>query len=238
MARVGLRHVLSLATCAVAVATLARPARADEAPAPAAAQVDLEKDTRAAGAADEIPAPPPEAPPPPPYRKSVVLDSSIGAQAFLGEFGKVAPPGIWLHTQLGYELFRWMMLFGEGDLSFTDTSREQGAPQTRAFPVFGGGAGLRFSVRFTDRVGVYVQGSAGVMKADVRVNALRNIGFADSESLGTYTGGRLGFEWFQLDRHLALGLNAGVKLAQGFARTRGSDTPLALDGGLALRYAF
>lgn len=226
-----------LVACGVVLGTAcgARTAHADE--APVAAQVDLEKDTKAAPTEDTS-GPPPEAPPPPPYKPSFVLDSSIGARAFLGEFGKVAPPGVWLHTQLGYELFKWLMVFGEGDLSFSDTSGEQEPPQTRAFPVFGGGGGLRFSVRFTGRVGIYLQGSAGVMKADIRVNALKTIGFGDAENLGLYAGGRLGFEWFQLDRHLALGLNSGLRLAQGFARTRGGDTPLALDGGVSLRYAF
>lgn len=231
-----LRALLS-ATAAAACIVSASHARADEKPATAEAQFDLEKDTKTTPA-EEVPAPPAEAPPPPPYKKSVVLDSSIGVQAFLGEFGKVAPPGLWLHTQLGYELFQWLMLFGEGDLSFTDTSREQEPPQTRAFPIFGAGGGVRFSLRFTDRVGIYLQGSAGVMKADIRVNGLRTVGFADAESLGPYAGGRLGVEWLQLDRHLGIGLSSGVKLAQGFARTRGSDTPLAIDGGVSLRYAF
>jgi hypothetical protein len=234
----------ALAPTLLAAAALAItiPARAEDTPAPAStpaspAQVDLEKDTKASLEGD-LPGPLPEAPPAAPYKKTLVLDSAIGARAFLGEFGKVAPPGVWLHTQLGYELLRWLMVFGEGDLSFSDTSREQDPPQTRAFPIFGFGAGVRGTLRFTDRVGVYLQGSAGLMKADIRVNALRIIGFADAESLGVYTGGRLGVEWLQLDRHMALGLNGGVKLAQGFARVRGSDTPLALDGGLSLRYAF
>ena len=214
------------------------PAAAAEASPPTAAQVDLAKDTRPP-TAEELVAPPPEAPPPLPYKKTLVLDSSIGAIGFLGEFGKVAPPGPWMHVQLGYELLKWLMLYGEGELAFTDTSNRQAPPNTRAFPIFGFGGGARFTIRFTDRVGIYAQGGLGMMKADIATRALGNLGFRDAESLGLYLGARLGFEWFQIDRHFALGLNAGIRTAQGFAKLgAGTDTPLALDGGASLRYAF
>jgi hypothetical protein len=237
------------ATCALVLACLASAssARADEPAAatqgegdatlPADAQINLVP-TKPEGEASP-PEAPPEAPPPRPYKKTLVLDSSLGAVAFLGEFGKVAPPGPWLHTQLGYELFRWLMVFGEGELAFTDTSRRQDPPKTRVFPFFGFGGGARFTARFTERFGVYLQGSVGLMRADVNRNALGILGFRDAETFAPYAGGRLGVEWYQIDRHFALGLNAGVRLAQGFARAQGaSDTPLVLDGGASLRYAF
>ena len=228
-------------TALVAFAPCARadePAPPAETTPPSAAQIDLTKDTTPP-AAEELAAPPPEAPPPPPYKKTVVLDSSIGAIGFLGEFGKVAPPGPWMHVQLGYELLKWLMLYGEGELAFTDTSNRQSPPNTRAFPIFGFGAGARFTIRFTDRFGIYAQGGLGMMKADIATRALGNLGFGDAESFGAYLGGRLGVEWFQIDRHFALGLNSGIRLAQGFAKLgAGTDTPLALDGGVSLRYAF
>jgi hypothetical protein len=205
--------------------------------------VDLEKDTKPqtpAEAAAEANAPPPEAPPPPPYKKTLVLDSSIGAMAFFGQFGKVAPPGPYFRTQLGYELLKWLMFFAEGELSFTDTSVKEQPPRTRAFSIYGGGGGGRFTIRFGDRVGVYAQASFGLMKADVGKNALGVLGFKDAESLDTYLAGRLGFEWYQLDRHFALGITAAARLAQGFGITRvgTSDTPLIGDVGVSLRYAF
>jgi hypothetical protein len=234
-----MRISTTAALAALALATLATPRRAGaEELQISTSQVDLEKDAKKPAESD-VPAPPPEAPPPTPYKRTVVLDSSIGAMAFLGEFGKVAPPGPWLHTQLGVELFKWFMLFGEGELAFSDTSIRQAPPKTRAFPIFGFGGGARFTARFTDRFGVYVQGSLGAMQADISQNALGVIGFRDAESLGLYLAGRLGLEWYQLDRHLGLGVNAGVRNAQGFARLGGAgDTPLVLDGGVSMRYAF
>jgi hypothetical protein len=224
---------MAAAIAGVVLAT-ARPALADE--APDSANLDRDAEAAAAGPALETPA---EAPPPIPYKKTLVLDSSLGARAFLGDFGRTASPGFWLHTQLGYEVLRWLMLFGEGDLSFTDTSRSQPPPRTRAFPIFGFGGGARFTVRFTERFGTYLQASIGAMKADVPTNALLLLGFGEAESLSPYAAARLGIEWYQINRHMALGLNAGVRVAQGFSQVRNaSDTPLALDGGASLRYAF
>jgi hypothetical protein len=242
------RLVASLVSIAVGSALFARAttARAQDTggggepngAAPIApAQVDLEKDVKPTGA--EAEAPPPEAPPPPPYKKTLVLDSSIGALSFIGQFGKVAPTAPWLHTQLGYELLPWLMVFGEGELAFTDTSGTQQPPKTRAFPILGFGGGARFTLRFTDRFGVYAQAGVGAMKADVAKRSLAILGFGDAESFGLYAAARAGVEWYQLDRHFALGLNFGIRQARGFAKSGGAtDNALALDGGAALRYAF
>lgn len=212
------------------------PPAAAPAAAPTEAQIDLSKDTRAP--ADETAATP-EAPPPAPYKKTLVLDASLGAMGFLGQFGKVAPTAPWMHVQLGYEFFRWLMVYGEGELAFTDTSNKLDPPNTRAFPIYGFGGGARFTIPFTDRFGAYAQGGLGFLRADVPTNALGIIGFRDAESFGVYLGARLGVEWYQIDRHFALGANVGIKLAQGFAQLGGgSDTPLALDGGASIRYAF
>lgn len=232
----------ALAIVASAVTTFAPRAHADEPAQPATpiapAQIDLEKDQQSAALVD-APVAPVEAPPPPPYTKSVVLDSTLGALVFLGKFGKTAPAGPQIRTQLGYELFKWLMLFGEGELAFTDTSGTQAPPKTRAFPIFGFGGGARVTVRFTDRVGAYLQGSLGAMKADIRKHALEIIGFKDAETLGLYLGGRVGVEYYPLDRHFALGVSAGLRDATGFkAQTGGGDTPLAFDAGASIRYAF
>lgn len=200
--------------------------------------VDLTSDQKAAGA--DTPAEPLEAPPPPPYKKSLVLDTSLGALVFLGKFGRVAPPGPWVHTQLGYEIWKWFMVFAEGELGFSTTGRAEPSPRTRAFPVFGFGGGVRFTARFTPRVGVYLQGSAGAMQVDVARNAFTNLGYGDAEHLGLYLGGRLGVEWYQVDRHFALGLSAGLRDATGFAKQTGSgsDLPLLFDAAASIRYAF
>jgi hypothetical protein len=231
--------------CALVVASTActtltsasRAAAQETAPIPSG-PIDLEKDTQSSALAD-APVAPAEAPPPPPYKKSIVVDSSLGALVFLGKFGKTAPPAPWIRTQVGYELFKWLMIFGEGEIGFTDTSNSQEPPKTRAFPLFGFGAGARFTARFTDRFGVYVQGSIGAMKADIRRRALEIIGYENAEDLGLYFAGRLGLEWYQLDRHFALGVTSGLRDATGFKRTGGgSDTPLAFDAGASIRYAF
>jgi len=231
-------------TLAIVLSAIPRAALADEPPAAAApviapSSVDLEKDKESA-ALSTAPEAPLEAPPPPPYKATVVIDSSIGALVFLGKFGKTAPPAPWIRTQVGYEIFKWVMVFGEGELAFTDTSKSQDPPKTRAFPIFGFGGGARFTARFTDRIGAYLQGSVGAMKADIRTNALGIIGFKEAESLGIYFAGRVGVEWYQVNRHFGLGLTSGLRNATGFKQRGGgsNDTPLAFDAGASIRYAF
>jgi hypothetical protein len=214
----------------------AEPPKADP-KAEASADVKLDG---AQPAADASAGPPSEAPPVAPHKKGFVIDSSLGVLGFAGQFRKVAPPGPWLHTQLGFEIFKWLMVFGEGELAFTDTSNAQDQPKTRAFPIFGFGAGVRFTVHVTERVGLFLQGHGGFLKADVTKNALGLVGYRDAESLGLYYGGRLGVEWYQLDRHLAIGITGGSRLAQGFKTTTPgkSDTPIFWEGGGSLRYTF
>ncbi len=201
-------------------------------------QVDLEKDTRSLTAV-EVPLAAPESPPPPPYSKSLVVDASLGSLVFLSQFGKLSPPAVWVRAQVGVELLRWLMVLGEGELGFSDTSGSQPQPRTRAFPLFGFGGGARFTIRITPRVGAYVQGTLGAMKVDIRSQSLEILGFGKAESLGLYVGGRGGVEWYQRDRHFALGLSVGLRDATGFKKSNGaSDLPLAVDGGASVRYAF
>lgn len=233
------------ATCGAGLALLASGVAraADPPPPPTAEQIE------AAVKADASPAPSgavaavapteEESPPPIPRKKGFVLESSVGALAFLGRFRQVAPTAPWFHVDGGYELFRWLLLFGEAELAFSDTSVAQDESKARAFPIFGFGGGARVTVHVTERVALYAQGSLGGMKVDIANNAFALLGFKDAESLGIYLAGRLGVEWYMVDRHFALGLGVGLRDAKGFAKTGAqSDTPLMLDAGLALRYTF
>jgi hypothetical protein len=180
-----------------------------------------------------------EAPPPRPRRKGLVLESTLGVLGFAGQFRHVAPPGYWLHAQLGYEVTSWLMLFGEGELAFTETSESQDESHTKAFPIWGVGGGLRATFHATPRVALFVQGELDGLLADVPHNALAILHFRNAESIGMAPGVRAGVEWYQIDRHLALTAQAGARDAVGFAKVAaGSDTPIMWDAALGLRYTF
>jgi hypothetical protein len=186
-----------------------------------------------------LPTAPAEAPPPPPRHKGLVLSQSIGALGFLGKFGgTTGHPALWLQTQIGYELFDWLMLFGQGELAFTDTGSSVGPSQNRPIPILGFGGGVRFTIHFSPRVAMYVAGSAGADVAYVKPGVLANFGYSKAEGLGFNAGGRLGVEWYQVDRHLALGLSGGVRYILNLAYDAGSDLPLGWDATLDLRYTF
>lgn len=190
-----------------------------------------------------LPAPSPEAPPARPRHKGLVVETTAGMLAFAGQFRHVAPPAFWLHGQLGYEIWSWLMVFGESELAMTDTSEAQDESHALSFPMFGFGGGLRGTVHVTERVAFFVQGDVGALEALVPKDSLSILGYSSAESLNPYFGGRLGFEWYQVDRHLALVAQGGARDAQGFGRTElngpgGGDTPLMWDIALGLRYTF
>jgi hypothetical protein len=185
-----------------------------------------------------LPEAPIEVPPPPPRHKGLVLEAGVGALQFLGQFKHVAPLATWGYAQLGYEPWRWLLLYGYGELTFTDTSEAEDETHARAFPIYGFGGGARITVHATERVAVFVQGQAGAMQADIPKGALADLGFPKAENLGVALGGRLGVEWYQMDRHLALGLGVGLRDAMGFQKDFGADTPLAFDATASIRYTF
>jgi hypothetical protein len=190
-------------------------------------------------ATSTLPEAPAEAPPPLPRKKGLVLESSLGALGYGGQFRHVAPPGVWLHAQLGWELARWLMFFGEGEMTYTDTSEAQDETNAHAVPIFGFGGGMRFTLHFSERVAGFLQGEVGAMRADVPTNELTVLGFRNAESLGVYFGGRLGLEYYQVDRHLAIGIMGGPRDAQGFAKvTTAGDVGLMWDAAATIRYTF
>jgi hypothetical protein len=179
------------------------------------------------------------APPPRPRHSGLVLESTLGALGFAGQFRHVSPTAYWLHGQLGYEILPWLMVFGEGELALTDTSESQDESHNLGFAMFGFGGGVRVTVHASERVAIYGQGDAGALMANVPHGALALLGFREAESLGAQFGGRLGVDWYQVDRHMALCAAFGGRLAEGFAKKSAtSDVPLLWDFGAGVRYTF
>lgn len=180
-----------------------------------------------------------EAPPPRERHKGLVLESTLGALGFAGQFRHVAPPAFWLHTQLGYEFLNWLMLFGEGELAFTDSGESQDASRSMAFSIWGFGGGARATFHATERFAMFVQGQVDGLAANVPHNSLTVLGFRNAERLGASFGARVGAEWYQIDRHLALSAQIGARDAGGFAKvTSSSDAPIMWDAAMGMRYTF
>ncbi len=148
-----------------------------------------------------------------------------------------SPPASLLHVQLGYEPFRWLMVFGEAELGYTSTRYAPSPPSSRGYAIWALGAGLRATVKPTDRFGIYLQGDIGGMKADSDV--LRTYGFREADLLNVYYGGMLGLEWYQIDPHLALATSAGIRRTTGFDGSRlVAEAARSWLGGVSLRYTF
>jgi hypothetical protein len=177
------------------------------------------------------------APPPPPRKKGFVLESSIGVLGQLGPLKHITPTAPWFGLRLGYEPLRWLMVFAESDLFVASTSYAKRPPPPRSFVFWNVGAGLRLTVKPTERVGVYAQGSVGMGRATGDV--LELYGYEHAEELGLYGSAELGVEWYQVNPHLALALHGGVRdYPRTLKRDRDPGAPLAWLSGLALRYTF
>ncbi|MCA9596968.1 MAG: hypothetical protein KC776_26820 [Myxococcales bacterium] len=180
---------------------------------------------------------PPEVPPPPPRASGIVIESTVGALGHLGPLKNVSPTSPWFNLKLGFEPLTWLMLFGQGELSVSNTSYANPPPEPRTYNMYGFGGGLRFTVRPTDRIGIYLQGEVGA--AEIDEDVLFVYGYTNADQLNLYYGGELGFEWYQVNPHLGLALHGGVRnYDAGLGRDRSSQVALAWIGGASLRYAF
>jgi hypothetical protein len=180
---------------------------------------------------------PPEAPPPPPRKQGLVLEGSVGALGQIGPLRQITPTAPWFHLQLGYELLAWLMVFGEADVAFATTAHANRPPEPRAYAYYGFGAGVRFTLRPSERVGIFAQASLGTARASEDV--LHVYGFDDADELNTYYGGSLGLEWYQVNPHYALAVHGGLRnYDNGLARAGDGQTALAWTAGAAIRYAF
>jgi hypothetical protein len=187
-----------------------------------------------------------EAPlPPPPRHKGLVLETTLGVLGFAGKFGSVAPTAFWMQAQIGYELLSWLMLFGQAELAFTDTSRSQDGLHSRAFPIWGFGGGARVTWH-GKHVGLFAELAVGALTAYVPHGALSQLGFSGAESFGAQFGGRAGVEWPMADPHFALCLAGGPRVTLGFGK-QGIQTvggpakegvPLMWDTEGGVRYTF
>jgi hypothetical protein len=244
--RVSLRSVRSLAALGCGLGLLLGPAVASAAEAESKErqltpeEIDAWLDSRAmpksqgdtGGSGDDE-----ASPPPPPRKRGFVLESSIGVMGQLGHLKNISPTAPWFGVRFGYEPLRWLMAFAESDLFVASTSYARQPPPPRSYVFWSFGAGLRVTIKPTDRVGVYVQGSVGAGRATEDV--LELYGYQHAEELGLYESAELGLEWYQINPHLALALHGGVRdYPRTLKRDRDGQPPLTWLSGVGLRYTF
>jgi len=178
----------------------------------------------------------PDAPEPPPRQHGVVFEGSVGALGHLGNMRDVSPVSPWFRLQVGYELFDWLMVFGQGDIALSSTSLASRPPAARAYALFGAGGGARLTWSAFRSVSVYVQGEAGV--SSVTEDVLSTYGYPDADRIRPFAGGALGVEWYQLSPHYALSVSGGARdYFENFDRINGSRPPWVWFSSVAIRYA-
>jgi hypothetical protein len=180
---------------------------------------------------------PAEGLPPPPRHHGLLVESGIGALGYVGDLQHISPMSPRYYLRAGYELMPWALLFAEGDVTFSNTSYAPEPPEARGYALFGFGAGARFTALVLDWLGLYVQGSAGLARANEDV--LATYGFPNSTTLSGYFGGQLGALAYLPNPHLRLMVEGGVRsYPNGLDRNASTATPLAWMAGPAIGYAF
>jgi hypothetical protein len=175
---------------------------------------------------------------PPPRRQGFVLESGVGLIAQMGSLKHITPTAPFFQLRFGYELFGFLMPFVEADIAFCTTGYASEPPPPRSYWHYAGGGGARFTLPLGTKFGLFAQGSVGVARVSEQ-NVLSIYGFPDADEFNLYFGGELGFEWYQVNPHLALAVHGGVRYyGQGLTRETGGEAPLGGTGSLALRYAF
>ncbi|HEV8551357.1 MAG TPA: hypothetical protein VGQ57_20050, partial [Polyangiaceae bacterium] len=173
-----------------------------------------------------------------PRRHGFVLESGIGFVTQIGALAHITPTAPDFDVRFGYEFLTWLMPFVEADIAFANTGYASPPPPPRSYFHFGTGAGVRFTLPVGRLFAVFAQGSAGLATVSEQ-NVLSVYGFPNADAWNLYLDGRLGFEWYQVNPHLALGVHGGIRsYGQGLTRDRGGDAPLALLASANLRYAF
>jgi hypothetical protein len=173
-----------------------------------------------------------------PRRHGLVVESGLGFVSQIGSLKHITPTAPDFQLRVGYEVLTWLMPFVEGDVAFASTAYASQPPPPRSYYHYAGGAGVRFTLPLGRIFAIFGQGSLGFAQISEQ-NVLSVYGFANADQPNLYFDGQLGFEWYQINPHLALAAHGGIRsYGQGLTRDRGGDPPIALVGSATLRYAF
>jgi len=179
----------------------------------------------------------PEAPPPPPRRHGFVVESSIGALTHLGPMSHISPTSPWFRTAFGWEPTKWLMLLAQFDISPSSTSYASAPPDPRGYVLYGGSVAIRGSLAFGTALGGFAQFEVG--GAQISEDVLSTYGFHDADNVNPFFGAHLGFEWYQVSPHMALGAEGGIRsYGQSFDRQAAGGSALAWTASGTLRYVF
>ena len=176
-----------------------------------------------------------EPPPPPPWRRGPDVDGTIGVYAPLGRLKRVSSVAPWARLTGGYDLAPWIGLFVGFDSTFLSTNRASPPPGERGYVLWGFSGGARLSLPLGPRWRIPLRLELGAHKAD-DAGVLASYGFPDARSFGLSYGAMLGLEYRAPSRHFGVATEWGVRRDAALQDETRSAAPLALVGGVLVRY--
>ncbi len=172
------------------------------------------------------------------YAHGLFVETELGGVGFLGSPARLLSPGPSLAFGIGYEVFSWLLvrLALEGSLHRTALPPP---PSPTVVDLLGASAEVRLQWNLSSRAALWIGGEGGFSTTSTEVLAV--YGARQGKGLGWLYGGRLGFDWHMLHRHVSLGVFAGARLQPGLeivALGGGAMPPLGLRAGTYLRHVF
>ena len=126
-----------------------------------------------------------EVPPPPPRKRGLVVETGLGMMGFLGKLKNISPTASLFHLQVGFEPFKWFMVFVKVILVSPARATRRCLAATPSTEL---GAGGRITVGVSDCVSIYGQVDFGMMEASN--DELVTYGFPDADTLNGLFPGR------------------------------------------------
>jgi len=176
-----------------------------------------------------------EPPPPPPWHPGPDVDGTLGVYAPFGRLKRVTAPGEWMRVTAGYEITSWLGLFGAFDAAFLATNRANPPPGERGYVLWGFGGGARLSLPIGTRWRIPLRVEVGAHKAEDN-GVLATYGFPNAKSFGLSYGAMLGVEWRATSRHFGIAVEFGLRNDSSLKDVNATSAPLAMLGGLLVRY--
>ena len=185
---------------------------------------------------DDAPAPNPYQPPPMrPFKRGFVIEGAVGVYAPIGRLKRYSSPGPLTRIAVGYDITRWLGVFGAGDVAYLSTDRASPPPGERAYLLWGFTGQVRLAINLGDRLRVPLRIELGAHKTDDN-GVLATYGFTSAKSFGISYGATTGLEWRALSRHFGVLLEAGLRSDDALRHSVKAQAPLALVAVLGLHY--
>lgn len=146
--------------------------------------------------------PPPPFPDPAKFSRGLFAEGDIGAVVFLGKMGHYADPGADFAVRVGYDVLRWLAVYGKlGGATFGSSAPPPYDQQVQQLFAYTAEARAQLQLR---RWGLWASGGVGM--AHLTNNLLELVGVTGGHRFTAAVGAGVGVDFHTLNRHFSVGV--------------------------------